>query len=470
MRKSILFVAALVAGGLVFSGCVYMDSPHPAITQGSVVSCLGDCGSSEPGMGWTDGIMGTAGPSAFQAENEEGNFYGINQGMETLQVETVACWWDQGSSAARGNVRLDTIRSPLADEASGCPPFTYQCGWGVWPLSSQYRFCIPEPPGPDALPYFCGLDNGQCKGPSTAFSGLPGASWYNAPPGTDQFHLPYICVDENPVGGSNEFDQNIRRQPGDICGMCGSGASALQAPPGKTVVCHVPPGNPGNAHTIIVGDPAVPAHLAHGDYLGECSGGGGDGHEVPAGNQGPVWALGLGWNVDLAIYLIGEGAPWTDDYASCLRGICGGTGAAIDRIADILAANPADENGMVTLQLTKLNGFGESTELNPPLDLHIYMEVVQKGWPAFSYAVDTTQPSYGTALEWAANNLPDKTAFTGAGISVELGSGHTLQGTTLAAALPYQVAFNTDRIAQLADDVAEASLDSRNLDLRVANR
>jgi hypothetical protein len=39
---------------------------------------------------------------------------------------------------------------------------------------------------------------------------------------------------------------------------------------GKTTICHIPPGNPANAHTITVGNPAVPAHLAHGDKLGAC--------------------------------------------------------------------------------------------------------------------------------------------------------------------------------------------------------
>lgn len=38
----------------------------------------------------------------------------------------------------------------------------------------------------------------------------------------------------------------------------------------KVCLCHVPPGNPGNAHTICVGAPAVQAHLRHGDSLGEC--------------------------------------------------------------------------------------------------------------------------------------------------------------------------------------------------------
>jgi hypothetical protein len=38
----------------------------------------------------------------------------------------------------------------------------------------------------------------------------------------------------------------------------------------KVTLCHIPPGNPANAHTITVGAPAVPAHLAHGDTLGPC--------------------------------------------------------------------------------------------------------------------------------------------------------------------------------------------------------
>lgn len=41
----------------------------------------------------------------------------------------------------------------------------------------------------------------------------------------------------------------------------------------KVVICHIPPGNPGNAHTISVSPNAVPAHLAHGDTLGPCPNG-----------------------------------------------------------------------------------------------------------------------------------------------------------------------------------------------------
>jgi len=42
--------------------------------------------------------------------------------------------------------------------------------------------------------------------------------------------------------------------------------------PGKVLVCHIPPGNPANAHTICVGEPAADPHVQlHGDTLGACA-------------------------------------------------------------------------------------------------------------------------------------------------------------------------------------------------------
>ncbi|NWF38818.1 hypothetical protein F3F96_06685 [Mariprofundus sp. NF] len=40
----------------------------------------------------------------------------------------------------------------------------------------------------------------------------------------------------------------------------------------KAVICHIPPGNPDNMHTIEVGEAAVDAHMAHGDMMGSCAG------------------------------------------------------------------------------------------------------------------------------------------------------------------------------------------------------
>ena len=67
----------------------------------------------------------------------------------------------------------------------------------------------------------------------------------------------------------------------------------------KAAICHIPPGNPSNAHTINVDNSAVPAHLAHGDYLGECRSGGGchagcTPRAVSACYSGPAGTQGVG--------------------------------------------------------------------------------------------------------------------------------------------------------------------------------
>lgn len=40
----------------------------------------------------------------------------------------------------------------------------------------------------------------------------------------------------------------------------------------KVTICHVPPGNPANAHSITIDESALPAHLLlhGGDTLGPC--------------------------------------------------------------------------------------------------------------------------------------------------------------------------------------------------------
>lgn len=44
---------------------------------------------------------------------------------------------------------------------------------------------------------------------------------------------------------------------------------------GRLTICHSPPGNLSNAHTIIINIKALPGHLAHGDHCGPCEDGGG---------------------------------------------------------------------------------------------------------------------------------------------------------------------------------------------------
>ncbi|MCA1826896.1 MAG: hypothetical protein LC689_08145 [Myxococcales bacterium] len=50
--------------------------------------------------------------------------------------------------------------------------------------------------------------------------------------------------------------------------VCVAAAAAADK---KVIICHVPPGNPSNSHTISVGESAVSAHLGHGDEVGACA-------------------------------------------------------------------------------------------------------------------------------------------------------------------------------------------------------
>lgn len=41
----------------------------------------------------------------------------------------------------------------------------------------------------------------------------------------------------------------------------------------KITVCHIPPGNPANAHDIVISVNALQTHLNHGDIIGGCNDG-----------------------------------------------------------------------------------------------------------------------------------------------------------------------------------------------------
>ncbi len=79
----------------------------------------------------------------------------------------------------------------------------------------------------------------------------------------------------------------------------GTDPDALErrAPPVKVKVCHLPPGNPGNARTIEVSEAALPAHLGHGDHVGQC--------ECPPGEE----------------WVCYSGPAETDMVGACVRGV-----------------------------------------------------------------------------------------------------------------------------------------------------
>lgn len=48
------------------------------------------------------------------------------------------------------------------------------------------------------------------------------------------------------------------------------GATPVSAGEAKVEICHFPPGNPDNFHTILISQSALPAHLSHGDVGDTC--------------------------------------------------------------------------------------------------------------------------------------------------------------------------------------------------------
>ena len=71
-------------------------------------------------------------------------------------------------------------------------------------------------------------------------------------------------------GDGTNCDDNDGNGLADICedGDC----SGFPCGNGKVLICHVPPGNPDNAHTICISENAVPGHFANhkGDHCGPC--------------------------------------------------------------------------------------------------------------------------------------------------------------------------------------------------------
>jgi hypothetical protein len=59
---------------------------------------------------------------------------------------------------------------------------------------------------------------------------------------------------------------------GDYEGECVNGKQSTRDDSNrKVIICHVPPGNPQNSHTLKIDKSALNAHLAKGDYVGPCT-------------------------------------------------------------------------------------------------------------------------------------------------------------------------------------------------------
>jgi hypothetical protein len=75
------------------------------------------------------------------------------------------------------------------------------------------------------------------------------------------------------MGGCGEGTLEDENSDPTLRGEELNGGAPNGGAPGKITICHVPPGNPANAHTLVVGGPGWNGHRNHrGDYLGACQG------------------------------------------------------------------------------------------------------------------------------------------------------------------------------------------------------
>lgn len=95
-------------------------------------------------------------------------------------------------------------------------------------------------------------------------------------------------------------------------GMLLLGSSALAGQP-KVEVCHRPPGNPANAHVILVSPAAVRAHLAHGDNVVDCTG-------KQCGGDGCGGSCGTCAAPDICLEVFGVCAPTFTCTCTCADG------------------------------------------------------------------------------------------------------------------------------------------------------
>jgi prepilin-type N-terminal cleavage/methylation domain-containing protein len=121
---------------------------------------------------------------------------------------------------------------------------------------------------------------------------------------------------------------------------------------GKVQICHLPPGNPQNSQDMEVAPAAVPAHMAHGDWLGLCS---------PCSITGNKF-------IEYRI----------DANAQLLRQVLDSTGTAVR--SDIFAANISDfqavlsaDQKTVTLTVSVSASTSQNRQITASRSLNIYL-------------------------------------------------------------------------------------------------
>jgi hypothetical protein len=416
------------------------DHPQPAIVGDSEVPCYADCGGIPGPAGWIDLVMGTEGPAGSVYPDERGEYWFIDHPLES--VVTGCETWSAGGGKDQ---RIDTFWNPAGAYAVGCPP-SYLCYWQVGISWGSGGVCPRDYSAP-IDESFCNLGNGACRLNPYGFGGP------TFDPGPDGFlnKIYYINLDFTP-GQPCEFDINQKREPGDFCPDC----SAMMPTPGddhKTLICHVPRGNPDNAHTINIDVAAVPAHLAHGDpedSVGRgCDGGGptGPGLQVPSGDIAPAWGAATCFYVDYTFQLTGPN-PWTDDYGAG----DGLAASAAEELFAVLRNNPVGDGGLVSLGVTTVQAPSATHEFSEPLTIDVKLNF-ENGRLENVGMLDAHQPGVVEMVRFLLDNTSSEGALDLTGWNFTLTSGDVVKGSTLMKAHGQSsIAIGHERLAKALED------------------
>lgn len=434
MRKLTLLTLAALLAGFMLPGCVFTDFPSDPLVDAEI-ECADGCNTYDLGPGVQSAVMGVTGPDSFFFPKEPGEYWANIINLEAAETEQCELWALGGGAP----LRIDTYRNEAAHEyRDGCPP-SFICLWlGGVPGGSGYDFSACEPDlslNPDN---FCNVGNGTCSGNHFGGATVPVAA------DSYQSEIAYIAVDETP-GGSNEFFNNVRRQPGTLCDDCsnfGAAAQPVDVPPGKMLVCHVPPGNPDNAHEIVIGVAAWPAHEAHGDSEGSCGGGGTAGGEfIPNVDLQPSASTALAGLVPFAFFNLAGTLPFTDDYFGAL----GMDENSVATFMDILAKYPAEDNGWSNLPISKLHGPAGTTVFTPAVNLTIKADPLRG---EYAIAYDHLQSGAADLLEAVLRNTPHAKPLDWNTLSIEFDDGTVLYGSTIDKVFPFAMSLNHTRLSQ----------------------
>jgi len=138
-------------------------------------------------------------------------------------------------------------------------PVRRRSGWSIALAASFTTLLVTA----FALTGGIGYAAGAAKDGSTAVTSLVSSS---DDPGKSNESAGKSDENAGKSDANNGNSGDSQQQGNATSASSGSGSQADH----KQAVCHIPPGNPDNAHTIVVDDSAVQTHLDHGDTLGPC--------------------------------------------------------------------------------------------------------------------------------------------------------------------------------------------------------